>query len=678
MGGRVTPWCVAVGVVVAGLAGSTPRAWHQVRPAAPPGAAQAQEEAPPVGTGAISGVVTDGETGQPIPGAIVSLSGAGRGGPGVMPRQMTDARGRFIFTRLPAFGDYTLAASKEGYFDGWYKETPGLRALVRIEIRDGEWLQNADVSLWRPAAISGTVRDERGDPLVGVPVRALLTVRVAGRDRWASGPVAVTDDRGMYRLSGLRAGAYIVQVPSVQLTLPGEAAAERTTVAPGPIGGAGAPPASSDRLTMMRPEGEHDLSLLVGHFPTPLPGSGAVAYPMAFHPTARVLTEAAPVIVDHGDERTDVDVQMQLVPAVRVSGRVTGGPEVVAGVPVRMMPVGAEDIGPGAEAALTMTDAEGAFTFLRVPAGDYVVVASSTQASYSSAVSGSAVSSVLMPQRANLFSPGSMSSGTIAGTDEVRYTTRSGRGTGAFGRIALSVGDQDVTGLAIPVQAGVVVSGHFLWDGSPDPPAGTTRGPLLRLEPASGDLSMGMPFGGGLSRPGGNEAPPSPMPFSIERVLPGRYVFGGALGAAGFTVSSIEYAGRDLLQAPLVVDGDRDITGIVVHLTSQTMSLTGYVRDANGAAAEGGAVIFFPTDRAAWQDYGMGANRFKTATITSSGSYRAPALVPGEYFLAAVTDAERHRWTDPEFLATVVGRATRVTIAPGTNLTQDLTMSGGR
>lgn len=651
---RFARLCIAVGVMVSAVA-------------------LGAQDRVPVGTGAISGVVTDGATGRPIAGALVNLAGAIPGGTGPGPRQLTDARGRFIFTHLPAFENYTLAAAKPGYFDASYKETPGINVVVRIELRDGQWFQQADVTLWRPAAISGIVRDERGDPLVGVPVRALLTTRVAGRERWASGPAAVTDDRGMYRLAGLRPGAYVVQVPSVQLTLPGEAAAALTT-SPAGAGVAGAPPAPPP-LTMMRADTDADLSLLVGHFPTPLPGSGATAYPMAFHPTARVLDEAVPIAVQ-GDERTAIDVQMQLAPTVRVSGRVTGEPDGLARLPVRIVPVGAEDIGEGGEAALTLTDDTGAFTFLRVPAGNYVVVASSVQAGYSSGVTGNSVSRVLMPARANVFN-GGLSSGSIVGTDDVRYTTRTSRSDGAFGRIPLSVGDQDVNDLVIPLQGGVTVSGHFLWDGSPDLPSGIQRGPLIRLEPASGDLSMGLPFGG-LSRPPAGGPPPSPLPFSISRVLPGRYAVGGSLGASGYVVEAVDHGGRDLLTTPLVVEGGKDITGIVVRLTSKTSSLTGYVRNTNGSAADSGAVIFFPADRAAWQDYGLGAQRFKTATITSLGSYRAPALLPGEYFLAAVSDADRHRWTDPAFLQTLVPRATRITMAPGLNLTQDLTFEGGR
>src|SRR5688572_24664600 len=176
--------------------------------------------APPVfGTGVISGVVTDATTGLPIEGVLVQLSG-GRPVAGGRPQQMTDGRGRFLFTHLGPFGDYTVSAAKLGHLDGGYKRSPGSTASPRITLRDGEWLPKADVQLWRTASITGTVMDDQGDPVVGVPVRALVKVRVAGRVKNAAGPSTHTDDRGVYRLAGLSPGEYIIHVPSVQVTIP--------------------------------------------------------------------------------------------------------------------------------------------------------------------------------------------------------------------------------------------------------------------------------------------------------------------------------------------------------------------------------------------------------------------------------------------------------------------------
>src|SRR5687767_14756950 len=81
-------------------------------------------EPPVFGTGVISGVVTDGTTGLPLEGALVSMSG-GRPGPAGRPQQMTDPRGRFVFTHLVQ-GSYTISAVKLGYLDGGYRRLPGL------------------------------------------------------------------------------------------------------------------------------------------------------------------------------------------------------------------------------------------------------------------------------------------------------------------------------------------------------------------------------------------------------------------------------------------------------------------------------------------------------------------------------------------------------------------------
>src|SRR5690349_8567279 len=58
-------------------------------------------EPPVFGTGIVSGVVTDATTGLPLEGVFVSLSG-GKPGPAGRPQQMTDPRGRFLFTHLTA------------------------------------------------------------------------------------------------------------------------------------------------------------------------------------------------------------------------------------------------------------------------------------------------------------------------------------------------------------------------------------------------------------------------------------------------------------------------------------------------------------------------------------------------------------------------------------------------
>jgi len=641
---------------------------------------QAAAETPTSGTGAISGVVTDGVTGLPLEGAVVQLSGGGgvavvpvSGGGVAAPRpgQITDARGRFIFTHLPAFPDYALSASRAGYMPGGYKRVPGVLSVTRIALRDGEWVTNADVKLWRPASISGTVRDELGEPVVGVPVRALVTVQVAGRGQRAAGPTTETDDRGVYRLAGLQPGTYVIQAPSVQITLPAVAAPARPgppSAAP-PSGRGSATAALPDVPALVRVDGS--LGRMVGHFATPPPDSGGKVYAMAFHPSARSVAEATPVSVGYGDQRENVDVQLTLVPAVSVSGRVAGPAQSLAKMPIRLVPVGSESLSVGADAAFTQTDEEGSFTFLQVPAGDYTLIASRTMAEYG--VGASSSSDRVMPTSVLLIT--SMSAGQVPGSTGVSYVVRSTAGDAVSGRLSVSVGAADLEGLVVPLMTGVKVSGHFLWDGSETPPESLRLQPPVRLEPADGDLSLGVRNRMNV-RPDG-QALPSPLPFELNGVLPGRYLL-SYVESGGFSLEGAEWNGRDLLAMPLEVDGSKDVTGVVIRLSSKRIALTGSVQDANGAPATTGAVLTFPASPALWRNFGLSANLFRTSTIVSDGTFRVDRLVPGEYLIVAVPDEDRSKWLDAEFLAGVAGFATRIRVEPGATISRNLRMVGGR
>ncbi len=569
---------------------------------------------------------------------------------------------------MPGGAAYVLLASRQGYFDGAHRGRPGtILGGARIELKDGEWFSRADIALWKPAAITGTVRDENGEPLVGAAVQALLEVRIGGQVRRAATPVALTDDRGMYRLANLKPGRYVILVPSIQVTLP-----DGTAV----VGGSSRQATSAPPLNLMRStdSGTNDgMSLLVGSFPTAPEGKHATAYPMMFHPTARKIDDAAPVMVGLGELRTTVDVQLVLVPSFRVSGRVTGMAEVVGNLPVWLSPAGIEEATTGAESAFTMTDSQGNFTFHRVPAGDYKLTATNRQGGYSTSNAASSVNQRLLPERINPFNS-SQSGGTVEGTDGLGYRATGGSGPGAFGRMQLAVVDQNVEDVLVPLVAGVTISGHFVWDGSATPPAGTRFLPSVRAESSDGNLALGLPFGG-ISPP----ADPAAVswPFTISSVLPGRYVFASSSISTDFVLEAIELGGRDLLTSPLEVTGDSDIAGVVVRLTSKKSSVTGFVRTSAASTAINGAVIFFPVDRAHWKDYGLSASRFATTAVTASGSYRAPFLPPGDYYAAAVPDADRPRFLDPEFLATLVAHASRIRVSPGSQINQDLQMVGG-
>jgi len=80
-------------------------------------------------------------------------------------------------------------------------------------------IEHADFALQRMAVISGTITDERGEPVAGVLVFVMRPVYLDGRRQLAPQPSSAgfdvrTDDTGHYRVSALVPGSYVVMATS--------------------------------------------------------------------------------------------------------------------------------------------------------------------------------------------------------------------------------------------------------------------------------------------------------------------------------------------------------------------------------------------------------------------------------------------------------------------------------
>jgi hypothetical protein len=616
-----------------------------------------------VGSGAISGVVTDGSTGAPIEGAFVVLTGSS-GAVGQLsaswPTQLTDSKGRFVFTDLPAYSSYSLGASRPGYLNGGYRRVPGITSFNPLGLAEGQWFSDGHIKLWKPGAISGTIRDERGEALAGVRVRMLVGTIVAGRERWAAGAVTETDDRGVYRFAGLAKGRYLIHVPSIQISLPsGEVALYRYPSVP-----------VSNVLHVVR--GPDDSGVITGLFPSaPADEKGSV-YPSVFHPAARSVDKAEPIALTFGEDRTGVDIEMMPMPSVSVSGSVAGAAEIVAGIPVRILAAGNEPLGLPGDTGVTKTDAAGRFTFQHIPEGDYVIIVSRSVAAFQ--ISGLvAQQELLVPAGANPFGLRLSNVGTSNGM--VLNGASMPGGMDVTGRLEVSVGSRAASGLVVPVTPTVRVSGHLEWDGTEVPPSGAPVPPVVRLEPADGDVTLGIYFCQ-TQRPRPDDAP-APIPFSCENVKAGRYVLANwGVGGTTHRLAGATWNGRDIIESPLEVSGDGPVTGIVLRLSSQMNKVAGTVRGPDGRVASEGSVIAFPVSQAAWREAGVTAIRFRSANVGADGGYELRSLLPGDYLIAAVSMEDGARGTEPAFLASIAGRATRVTIGLSSTLSQELRMIG--
>lgn len=171
---------------------------HAQRRVLPPGAA-------------VLGQVVDAHTGRGIDRVVVEIDGAG-----LRRRLLTDNRGRFLLTGLPE-GEYQLTALRNGYLNGAYGQRRAAGDRSTITLAAGQWMNNVDISLWRPAVLTGYVTDDVGSPIIGVTVRAYRHDRRAGHAALREAGRAVTDDTGAYRLSGLNPGEHLIGISTQRL-----------------------------------------------------------------------------------------------------------------------------------------------------------------------------------------------------------------------------------------------------------------------------------------------------------------------------------------------------------------------------------------------------------------------------------------------------------------------------
>ena len=163
---------------------------------------------PTKGTASLAGAVSSVDGGRVMRRASVRLQSTSSP---LSRTTVTDDRGNFEFKELPA-GDFTLRASKPGYLESIYgQKHPGNgRPGTPLSLKDGQRLEKIDVAIAKGGVLTGTIVDDIGEPMFGVPVRAMRYAMRNGERSLVSAGSTTTDDRGIYRIATLVPGDYIV------------------------------------------------------------------------------------------------------------------------------------------------------------------------------------------------------------------------------------------------------------------------------------------------------------------------------------------------------------------------------------------------------------------------------------------------------------------------------------
>jgi len=212
----------------------------------------------------------------------------------------------------------------------------------------------------------------------------------------------------------------------------------------------------------------------------------------------------------------------------------------------------------------------------------------------------------------------------------------------------------DIEGVTLTTEAPVIVNGDIAMESGalvPDLPGGRLRVSVETI----------------------GDQPATVIPLSDDNGLvksDGRFTFRTMGGPAivrvstlprGMSIKSVEVDGSEVADGVLQLKGGQSLDGVRIVVTDRFPAITGHVTDDHAADAEG-AVLLFPADEARW--VGVGDN-VKVTRTTSQGAFRVDAVRPGDYFAIALPSVQSSQTADPEYLASLKDRATRISVHEG-------------
>ena len=488
---------------------------------------------PTVGTARVSGqVLTAGADPKPLRRVIVTITGDGTK---VGRSTVTDDQGRFMFEGLAA-GRFTVAGTKPAYLPGAFGVSQPGRPAVPVQLAADESRTDVTFTMMKGGVITGVIRTTGGEPAANVDV-TVFRLPPPGRDpRLVVSGLAMSDDRGVYRIFDLPPGPYVV------------AGALRRRI----VGTGDSPGWSAAQVTEMLKEleqREKGSGAPAGPALLPSP-AGNYAYAPVFFPGHASPEFAMPIRLRPGEERNGIDFTVQLTRTATIEGVLLGDEASTAGLFFNTVGVQL----PG------LMGATPTFTSQAGPAG-------------------------------RTFKYSGVTPGHYTITAQARNAT--------WARADVMVIGDDVSGVTMALQPAFRITGQAVFKGSRLTPPENVASLVIRLQAANqlgqssaGGTRMGNPLiPPAVVQPDGR--------FEMGGVLPETYRLTASVpGAAGWWLRSAIVDGRDVLDTLVEVTGE--ITNAVLTFSDQHASLSGRLLTPAGPPAAPYFIVVFPADRSLW------------------------------------------------------------------------------
>jgi hypothetical protein len=543
--------------------------------------------------GSIEGTVTRAGTGDPIPGARVTLTKFGGvlsvGAPlppppppppgriadatyaqtvssGSATFVLTDSQGRFAVRDLDA-GTYRLSVGANGYAKQEYGQRSAGGQGTPVNLNSGQ-SATVSISLTPTGNISGRIRDNSGQPVVGLQVQALKSnYNGNGQRTFQSAGSSLTDDRGEYRLFWITPGRYYVMAVSVA---------------------------------------NSNAGALISN-PNAMMGDGIAP---TFYPGSTDISQAAVIDVRPGSDVGGADVIVNRQPSGRIRGRVIDSrngqaPDVVSISLNTPLLAGGSNI---SNSVVSYDPRDGTFELHDVSPGPHSI-------------------RVTLPSSSNTVTPAN--AGTI-----------SAAGQAVFGQVALNVMG-DVDGVVVTLSAGVSISGRLSMEGLDMPGTPSTvslSSYRTQLRPAS---SAVFPSTGGPQPQ--SQATSADGVFRIDNVVPGEYVVAIAPLPGNVYVKQVRFNQNDVLSKPMQFSSS-DSGTLEVLLSSRGGQIDGTVVDERQRGIPNTQAVLIPDRQRDRIDL------YKIGMSDANGLFTLRGIAPGDYHVFAWEAIDPYAYFDPDVI----------------------------
>jgi hypothetical protein len=595
----------------------------------------------------VQGVVVRDDSGDPLAKARVELRGASSDPTTVT----TDGDGQFFFSNLPA-GTYDISVRRDGFAPAEVgQKWPGGPG-VPLQLSAGRQVAPLVVRMVAASAISGRVAESNGQPLVNAQVQALKSTFQGELRVLIPVQQVRTSATGDFRLYGLPAGRYFVNV-----VVPGYTPNSQLLVNSNGRNDQSAPYQTNSQARQILGQ-----AAVVASASPQAQDVGPIYYP-----STPYIQDAGPIDLRPGSEFKGGDIQMTPVRRYTVCG-------VVRGIPDRQSRVQNNPGGPIPAPPPAPRPP---------PAGQTSAAAPVAPPQSPDAPCGIGTAAVQDPVgtvqlapldvelRPALNATGNRYNGTVDGVTGqfvIRNVLPGLYNLATFisnmdAATTVDVRNRDVESAILSLSPGFPLPTRVTMEGTaPGTPLPNGLTMLIGSSPPTQGTSPNQPVDpkGSFSIPnvGTDDTRVYVLPMLSTPVM-------AALNIPdqlqGVYVKSAKLGGVDVLNTGFHFAGEPDKI-LEIVLAKNAGSLAGRVEDDRKQPASGVFVTLIPDIPTARL---YRTDMYKTTSTDAEGHFEIKGLPPGDYKVFALEGFEKDAWLDPEFFKPYENRGTAIKIGEG-------------